>query len=296
MTVDEVASQVKKHDAFEKLIHSQDERLEALVQFGDKLISQKHFESPQVSSKLADVHTKRSRIKQLCAQRRMQLEDALLYAEFIRDVADAMAWIADKQKKLEASDKTGEVSNLEDKIKKLQKHQAFVAEVAANEGRMKDIQNKGDLLISKRHKAQKDITKQLRNLEVAWRELLREVDLRGKGLEEAQDILEFNNQLDKIEAWIRDKEVMIQSGETGRDYEHCQALQRKLDDVDSDMRVDDARIRTINTLANKLIKQGHDGVQQRRDNFIQKWQDLQGALGDYRDKLAGKYTVRQKKT
>lgn len=28
---------------------------------------------------------------------------------------------------------------------------------------------------------------------------------RGRGLEEAQDILEFNNQVEKIEAWIRDK-------------------------------------------------------------------------------------------
>lgn len=287
VTVDEVASQVKKHDAFEKLIHTQDERLEALLQFGDKLISQKHFESAQVSAKLADVEAKRARIRQLCAQKRVQLEDALLHAEFVRDVADAMAWIGDKQKKLEASDKTAEVSNLEDKIKKLQKHQAFVAEVAANEGRMRDVQNKGNLLVSKRHEAQEDVRKQLRELEVAWRELLREVDLRGKGLEEAQDILEFNNQLDKIEAWIRDKEVMIQAGETGRDYEHCQALQRKLDDVDSDMRVDDARLKTINALANKLIKQGHDGVQQRCDNFIRKWHDLQGALGHYRDKLAG---------
>lgn len=113
------------------------------------------------------------------------------------------------------------------------------------------------------------------------------VDLRGKGLEEAQDILEFNNQLDKIEAWIRDKENMIQSGDTGRDYEHCQALQRKLDDVDSDMRVDDARIKSINSLADKLVKQGHSGVQQRRDNFVRKWYDLQGALNDYRQKLAG---------
>lgn len=31
----------------------------------------------------------------------------------------------------------------------------------------------------------------------------------GRGLEEAQDILEFNQHLDKIEAWIRDKEMMV---------------------------------------------------------------------------------------
>lgn len=106
------------------------------------------------------------------------------------------------------------------------------------------------------------------------------------GLEEAQDILEFNNQLDKIEAWIREKEVMIQAGDTGKDYEHCQALQRKLDDVDSDMRVDDTRIKLINALADKLIKQGQVGVKERRQDFIKKWHNLQGALGQYRDKLA----------
>lgn len=86
--------------------------------------------------------------------------------------------------------------------------------------------------------------------------------------------------------WIREKEVMILAADVGKDYEHCQALQRKLDDVDSDMRIDDTRIKTINSLANKLVKQGHPGVQERRDNFIDKWHNLQGALAKYRNELA----------
>jgi spectrin beta len=67
--------------------------------------------------------------------------------------------------------------------------------------------------------------------------------------------------------------MMVQAGDTGRDYEHCFALQRKLDDVDSDMRVDDSRIKSIKTLADKLIRQGRSdtrSVQQRRDNLIAK--------------------------
>lgn len=277
---------MKKHDAFEKLVHAQDERLEALVEFGDKLISQKHFESRQVAGKLASIQAKRMRMKQLCAEKREQLNDALLYAKFNRDIAETMNWISEKQKKLDADVKTGEVISLEDKMKKLQKHQAFVAEVAANESRIKDIIKKGETLIAKRHRASKDIRTQLHKLQDAWNSLLRDVDLHGKGLEEAQDILDFNNQLEKIEAWIRDKELMIQAGDTGRDYEHCQELQRKLDDVDSDMRVDDTRVRNINLLADKLISKGHSDVQQRRNNFVEKWQNLQGALEAYREKLA----------
>ncbi|KAK4883333.1 hypothetical protein RN001_006652 [Aquatica leii] len=290
-TVDDVDRLLKKHDAFEKLFNSQEERIDHLLQSADKLISQKHFESPQIASCVADVQQRRLHLRQLCVQRRHQLENALLYAEFVRDVADAQAWIAEKQKKVQSEVKTSEVSNLEEKIKELQKHQAFQAEIAANESRITEVMGKGHKLISKRHKASSDIKQQLADLDSAWKRLVHEVNLRGKGLEEAQDILEFNNQLDKLEAWIRDKEVMVQASDTGRDYEHCQALQRKLDDVDSDIRVDDARIKSINFLADKLVQQGHSGVKPRRNDFINKLQSLQGALSAYREKLSGALEV-----
>ena len=65
----------------------------------------------------------------------------------------------------------------------------------------------------------------------------------------------------------------MQAGDTGHDYQHCLALQRKLDDVDSDMRMDDSRVKSIRTLADRLILQGRSdtrSVQQRRDNLIAK--------------------------
>ncbi|XP_017780552.1 PREDICTED: spectrin alpha chain, non-erythrocytic 1 isoform X2 [Nicrophorus vespilloides] len=285
-SIEEVARQVKKHEEFEKLLNAQDEKFDSLLVTGDKLLMQKHFESGQIAVRLAEIQAKRLKVRQMCLDKKKQLHHALLYAEFVRDVADARNWISEKEK-VQAEIKTGEVSNLEDKIKKLQKHQAFQAEVAANLGRMEEIRLKGETLIKQKHKASSHVAKQLYDLDEAWNRLLEEVESCGKGLEEAQDILEFNNQLDKIDAWIRDKEVMVQAADTGRDYEHCQALQRKLDDVDSDMRVDDTRIRIINALADKLIKQDHQGVQERKNDFIRKWQNLQGALTDYRNKLSG---------
>ena len=38
-----------------------------------------------------------------------------------------------------------------------------------------------------------------------WNELLKASNDRGKGLVEAKDILEFNEQVDKVEMWIREK-------------------------------------------------------------------------------------------
>lgn len=47
------------------------------------------------------------------------------------------------------------------------------------------------------------------------------VNLRNRGLEDAQNIITFTNPLEKVEAYIRDEEVMIQAEDNGRDYEHC---------------------------------------------------------------------------
>ncbi|XP_076681486.1 spectrin beta chain, non-erythrocytic 5 kst isoform X2 [Andrena cerasifolii] len=290
-SVEEVDAQVKKHNEFEKLLVTQEEKLIALQEHGNKLLAQNHFDSPTIARRLSEVVQRRARIRDLCEVRRRRLEASLLHAQFVRDVGEAESWIGEKQKKLEAEASKGEVSSLEDKIKKLQKHQAFQAELAANQSRIEEIKAKGETLLAQKHPASAEIRQQLEHLHASWRKLLLESGNRGRGLEEAQDILEFNNQVEKIEAWIRDKEMMVQAGDTGKDYEHCLSLQRKLDDVDSDMRVDDSRIKTINALADKLIKQGRDNeskaIQQRRDNFNNKWKGLQGALSAYRETLAG---------
>lgn len=89
---------------------------------------------------------------------------------------------------------------------------------------------------------------------------------------------------------------MVQARDNGKDLEHCTQLIRKLDDVDSDMRVDDQRIKTINTLADKLMNQEQapnalKSVQQRRNNFNSKWRALQGALSAYRGLLSGAHEI-----
>ncbi|XP_031782461.2 spectrin beta chain, non-erythrocytic 1 isoform X3 [Nasonia vitripennis] len=292
VSVEEVDAQVKKHNEFEKLLITQEDKLAALQEHGSKLLSQNHFESRTIAKRLDEVIKRRAKIRELCNARKARLEAGLLHAQFVRDVGEAESWIGERQKKLEAEASKGQVSSLEDKIKKLQKHQAFQAELAANQSRIEEIKVKGETLLMHKHPASAEIRQQLDHLLSSWKKLLIESENRGRGLEEAQDILDFNNQVEKIEAWIRDKEMMVQAGDIGKDYEHCLSLQRKLDDVDSDMRVDDARIKTINALADKLIKQVEKdeetkAIQQRRDGFNNKWRGLQGALGAYRETLAG---------
>ena len=63
----------------------------------------------------------------------------------------------------------------------------------------------GDMLLAKKHKASWEIRVQIDHLLTAWQQLLQASNNYGRTLDEAQDILDFNNQAEKVEAWIRDK-------------------------------------------------------------------------------------------
>ncbi|KAL0808290.1 hypothetical protein ABMA28_012785 [Loxostege sticticalis] len=283
-SVEEVDNQLKKHEAFEKLIATQDEKLATLNSHGDKLLQQNHVESQRIADELQNINERRAKLHDACAKRRAKLVRQRARAQFARDAADTRAWVNDKLAKLNADQQQGEVTSLEDKIKKLQKHQAFTAELAANKARLQEVS-----ALAAQLRPDDEVDTQLKGLHEHWRKLEEATEQKGRGLEEAQDILEFNQHLDKIEAWIRDKEMMVQAHELGRDYEHCSALIRKLDDLDSDMKVDDKHVKSICALADKLLQQGPTqqatGVAARRDAFLAKWRALSGALQKYRDNL-----------
>jgi hypothetical protein len=87
-TVDEVDVAVKKHEAFEKLLTTQEEKVLALQEHGDKLLAQNHFVSGVIVCHLWEVMQRRAKVHELSAARKQRLEDVLHHVQFVRDVAD----------------------------------------------------------------------------------------------------------------------------------------------------------------------------------------------------------------
>jgi len=63
----------------------------------------------------------------------------------------------------------------------------------------------GESLVKKRHVSSDGIRQVVTRLMSKWKELLKASEDRGKGLGEVKDILEFNEQVDKVLDWIREK-------------------------------------------------------------------------------------------
>ncbi|NXX16052.1 SPTN5 protein, partial [Podargus strigoides] len=292
-SVDEVEQLIRKHEAFEKLLASQDEKMMSLQEQASRLEKVGGLEGQKIRHKLNAIHERKQQIKDLSQSRREKLQTALLLALFYQNLEEAEDWISERMQKLE-DPSIRDPSHLQDKMKLLQKHQVFEAEILANEEIITAVNKKGEALISKGHPKSGEIRRQVRMLQEHWEKLKRAVAARGKMLEDSRDFLEFLQKVDQVEAWIREKEVMINVGDVGNDYEHCLQLMKKLNEfrgaTSGEMTVDDAHIRAINALAMRLERQNKEEtrtIYERRKRLNEKWNSFHGNLNAYRKKLEG---------
>ncbi|KAJ6667277.1 hypothetical protein lerEdw1_017255 [Lerista edwardsae] len=292
ITVDEVEQRIRKHEAFEKLLTSQDEKELSLCEQARWLQQENELEGTQIQQKLSTILERRRCIKVLSRGRQEKLHTALLLALFHQNLAEAESWIDECLQKLE-DPSLQHLDNLKEKMKLLQKHQAFEAEILAHQDLITTINTRGEALVCQKHPRSGEIRRKTRLLQEQWEKLKWAVAARGKMLEDSRDFLEFLQKVDHAEAWIRDKEVLINIGDVGNDYEHCLQLMKKLNEfrgASGEVTVDDAHIKAINALAARLERKNKEEMKticQRRKQLNERWNSFNGDLKAYRRKLEG---------
>ncbi|KAK0410555.1 hypothetical protein QR680_005192 [Steinernema hermaphroditum] len=287
-TVDDVAMQQRKFETFRNTVGALEERIASLDSNARKLVERKHMESEQITRWNQNVKEALVGLQKKMETHRLRLEDALRLAQFNSDVAEMGGWIDEKYRKLVAdTERQGQVISLEDKMKLLQKHQAFEAEMSANEPRIAQIKRQTSEL--RRLPEMNSFTLQkAEDLGAQWERLVALSRDQSGALEEARDMLAFKQLEERVYAWIREKELMLSVADMGRDLEHCQELLDRLVGARADASVNDHTLASLNELGAKLIKQGRssrDEVQQQLTELNQAWSILQGRLGEYRTNL-----------
>ncbi|XP_066464420.1 spectrin beta chain, non-erythrocytic 5 [Eleutherodactylus coqui] len=288
----EIEQLIKKHEAFEKLLSSQDEKVISLQDQANKLlVDNKRQETKQLQYKLNSVIGRSKKVKTLSQARREELTTALLLALFNQNLTEAQYWINERMQMLDDDSQQGS-TDIPIKLKLLQKHQVFEAEILVHEKTIQDVTEMGKSLVSQQHPKSVDICQKNKTLLDEWEKLKKEVAARGKMLEDMRDLLEFLQKVDQVEAWIREKEVMINVGDVGEDYEHCLQLTKKLNEFRGagfgEVTVDDAHIKAINALATKLERQNLKEIKtiyQRKKQLNDKWNSFHGDLNKYRKAL-----------
>lgn len=225
-------------------------------------------------------------------QKREKLEDSRRFQYFKRDADELESWI---QEKLQAASEESyrDPTNLQAKI---QKHQAFEAEVSAHSNAIVSLDNTGQEMISQQHFASETIQRRLEELHRLWELLLSRLAEKGLKLQQALVLVQFLRHCEEVMFWIKDKEAFVTADEYGQDLEHVEVLQRKFDEFQKDMASQEYRVTEVNQLAEKLLQDGHperDTINKKKDELFEAWQRLKQLATLRQEKLFGAHEIQR---
>ncbi|XP_074042234.1 alpha Spectrin isoform X2 [Leptinotarsa decemlineata] len=224
--------------------------------------------------------------------KREKLEDSRRFQYFKRDADELESWILEKLQA--ASDESyKDPTNLQAKI---QKHQAFEAEVAAHSNAIVVLDNTGREMINQNHYESETIRRRLEELHRLWEQLLSKLAEKGMKLQQALVLVQFIRHCDEVMFWINDKSTFLSTEEFGHDLEHVEVLQRKFDEFQKDMASQEYRVSEVNELADKLLQDGHperDQIVNRKEELNNAWQRLKQMTLMRQDKLYGAHEIQR---
>ncbi|XP_011311624.1 spectrin alpha chain isoform X1 [Fopius arisanus] len=253
----------------------------------------KILENPEdIQERREQVLGRYSNFKSEARSKRDKLEDSRRFQYFKRDADELEGWIYEKLQA--ASDENyKDPTNLQAKI---QKHQAFEAEVAAHSNAIVLLDNTGSEMIAQHHFSSDLIRKRLEELHRLWELLLSRLADKGLKLQQALVLVQFIRHCDEVMFWIHDKEAFVTTDEFGQDLEHVEVLQRKFDEFQKDMASQEYRVTEVNELADKLLLDGHperDTILGRKEELNESWQRLKQLAILRQEKLFGAHEIQR---
>lgn len=224
--------------------------------------------------------------------KREKLEDSRRFQYFKRDADELESWIHEKLQV--ASDESyKDPTNLQAKI---QKHQAFEAEVSAHSNAIVVLDNQGMEMINQSHFASETIRRRLEELHRLWELLLSKLAEKGMKLQQALVLVQFIRHCDEVMFWINDKGTFLSTDEFGHDLEHVEVLQRKFDEFQKDMASQEYRVTEVNEMAEKLLLEGHperDTIVNRKEELNNAWSRLKQSSQMRQEKLFGAHEIQR---
>uniref|UniRef100_A0A7M4F5W6 Spectrin beta chain n=1 Tax=Crocodylus porosus TaxID=8502 RepID=A0A7M4F5W6_CROPO len=117
---------------------------------------------------------------------------------------------------------------------------------------------------------------------------------RGQ-LQEQQRLCQLKRDVDDLEQWISEREVVAASHELGQDYEHVTMLRDKFREFSRDTSaIGQERVDGVNALADELIAGGHSDsatVAEWKDGLNEAWADLLELMDTRSQMLAASYEL-----
>uniref|UniRef100_A0A9J7Y3C1 Spectrin beta chain n=1 Tax=Cyprinus carpio carpio TaxID=630221 RepID=A0A9J7Y3C1_CYPCA len=222
-----------------------------------------------------------------------RIDDIQAHAQqFYADAAEAEAWMGEQELHMMSEEKAKDEQSA---LVMVKKHQILEQALEDYAQTIHQLANSSRLMVNSEHPESERITlrqAQVDKLYAGLKDLAEE--RRGK-LQERLRLTQLKREVDDLEQWIAEREVVAGSHELGQDYEHVTMLRDKFREFARDTStIGQERVDAVNDQANELIESGHPenaSVAEWKDGLNEAWADLLELIDTRTQMLAASYEL-----
>uniref|UniRef100_A0A7N4PAZ6 Spectrin beta chain n=1 Tax=Sarcophilus harrisii TaxID=9305 RepID=A0A7N4PAZ6_SARHA len=278
---------IKKNQSLRREIQGHRGRVEEVLERAGALASLRSPEAEVVSQSLERLQGLWSSLQEEAERRQQVLDAAFQVEQYYFDMSEVEAWLGE-QEVLLMSEETGK--DEQSTLQLLKKHLLLEQSIENYEESIAQLSRQCRSLLEMGHPDSEQISRrqsQVDRLYVALKELGEE---RRARLEQQYWLYQLSRQVDELEHWIAEKEVVAGSPELGQDFEHVTVLQEKFTEFASETgNAGRERLAAVNQMVDELIECGHTAaatMAEWKDGLNEAWAELLELMGTRAQLLA----------
>uniref|UniRef100_A0A8D0NAK2 Spectrin beta chain n=1 Tax=Sus scrofa TaxID=9823 RepID=A0A8D0NAK2_PIG len=260
---------MKKNQTLQKEIQGHEPRIADLTE------RQRALGAAAAGPELAELQEMWKRLGHELELRGKRLEEALRAQQFYRDAAEAEAWMGEQELHMMGQEKAKDELSAQAEVKK---HQVLEQALADYAQTIHQLAASSQDMIDHEHPESTRISIRQAQVDKLYASLKELAGERRQRLQEHLRLCQLRRELDDLEQWIQEREVVAASHELGQDYEHVTMLRDKFREFSRDTStIGQERVDGANALANGLIAGGHAAratVAEWKDSLNEAWADL----------------------
>uniref|UniRef100_A0A4W5RTB0 Spectrin beta chain n=1 Tax=Hucho hucho TaxID=62062 RepID=A0A4W5RTB0_9TELE len=283
---------IKKNQTLQKEIQGHQPRFDDIFERSESLLMEDSFAVEAIRQHLADLQQLWGLMIEETEKRHARLEEAHNAQKYYFDAAEAEAWMSEQELYMMSEEKAKDEQS---SVAMLKKHQIVEQSVEDYAETVHQLSKTSRGLTAAGHSESERIgmrQSQVDKLYAGMKDLSEE--RRGK-LDERFRLFQLNREVDDLEQWIAEREVVAGSHELGQDYEHVTMLQERFREFARDTgNIGQERVDAVNRLADELINAGHADaatVAEWKDGLNEAWADLLELIDTRTQILAASYEL-----
>ncbi|XP_033469023.1 spectrin beta chain, non-erythrocytic 1 isoform X3 [Epinephelus lanceolatus] len=283
---------IKKNQTLQKEIQGHQPRYDDIFERSQHVLRKDSPTAEFIRQRLAELQSLWDQIKKETEKRHTRLNEAHKAQQYYFDAAEAEAWMSEQELYMMSEEKAKDEQS---SVAMLKKHQILEQAVEDYADTVHQLSSTSRGLVAAEHPDSERIgmrQSQVDKLYAGLKDLSEE--RRGK-LDERFRLFQLNREVDDLEQWIAEREVVAGSHELGQDYEHVTMLQERFREFARDTgNIGQERVDAVNRQADELINTGHSDaatIAEWKDGLNEAWADLLELIDTRTQILAASYEL-----